>query len=134
MAARKSEEQKKIPALEWIAAFLGLAVVATMGVFLVLEALSSGARLPPVMHVEPVGLTRGGSIYVLELKVFNSTGQTGAAVNLEGTLTQGGREVETSNATISYRPGKSSRRAGLVFTRDPRSYDVELRVTGYEQP
>lgn len=133
MATGKEQEQK-IPALEWIAAFLGLALVAIMGVFLVLEALSSDARLPPVIHVEPVSLTRGGSAYVLEVKVLNSTGQTGAAVSIEGTLKQGGGDVETSNATISYVPGRSSRRAGLVFSRDPRRYDLELRVTGYEQP
>lgn len=128
------KQEKPIPALEWIAALLGFVVVAAMSAFLIVEALSSDARLPPLIHVEPVGLTRGGSTYVLEVKVLNSTGQTGAAVNLEGTLKQGGREVESSNATISYLPGRSNRRAGLVFSRDPRRYDVELRVTGYEQP
>ena len=134
MNNKKKQQEKPVPALEWGAAFLGLAVVGTMGVFLTIEALSSEARLPPVLLVEPLNLTRGGSIYVLEVEVRNSTGQTGAAVNVEGTLKQGGREVETSSATISYVPGLSTRRAGLIFSRDPRRYAVELRVAGYAKP
>lgn len=132
--ARKDKQATPSPALEWIAAFLGLVVVATMGVFLVVEAFSSDAQLPPVLKVEPLGLTRAGSTYVLEVEVLNSTGQTGAAVNVEGSLKQGGRAVETSNATLAFVPGRSQRQAGLIFSRDPRAYTVELRVTGYEQP
>lgn len=133
MMAQKKEAQKRIPALEWLAALIGLAIVAGMFAFLIAEALRSDAGKPPMMHVELVELTSGDA-YVLEVEVVNSSGQTGAAVQIEGELRQGGRVVETSNANLSYVPGNSQRRAGLIFTRDPRRYELELRVTGYEQP
>ena len=133
MAQRKKEDQR-IPALEWFAALLGLAIILAMLGFLLIEALRSESRKPPLMHVEFVGLTAGEAGHVLEVKVVNSSGQTGAAVQIEGELKDGGRVVETSNANVSYVPGESQRRAGLIFKHDPRRYEVELRVTGYEQP
>ena len=66
--------------------------------------------------------------------IDNASRRTAAAVSIEGTLRDGGQTVETSTATLSFVPGHSERKAGLIFTRDPRRHALEVRATGYEEP
>ena len=125
---------RRYPFVEWVSAAIGLAITGGMFGFLAYEAVLQHNGGPPQMTVVPVGVAKGDSAYVLEVDVENVSHHTGAAVEVEGTLTDGGRAIETSSATLTYVPGGSVRRAGLVFTHDPRSYKLELRVTGYERP
>ncbi len=137
MAGRKASDQnaaKGATALEWIAAAVGAAIAIAMFGLIAVDAFSATPTLPPLMQVRPVALHAAEGQYVLEVDVVNRSSQTGAAVQIEGDLKQGGASVETSHATLTYVPGKSDVRAGLVFARDPRRHRLELRVTGYEQP
>ena len=120
--------------LESVSAAIGLALVVAMLAFLAYGAARSRNDTPPIMRVEPVGLTAAGGQYIVEVELSNRSRSTGASVGVEGVLKRGGREVETSSATFAYVPGKSRRRGGLIFTGDPRSHVLELRVTGYERP
>lgn len=109
-------------------------MIAIMFGLLTVEALSERNGLPPMLQVEPAGLVAGGGRYVVEVDVSNAAYRTAASVGIEGVLKQGERDVETSGASLAYVPGESRRRAALIFTRDPRQYRLELRVTGYERP
>lgn len=130
----QKSEARQIPLLEWVAAALGLAIVLAMFAFLALEALATSSSAPPSLRIEPVSVAAAGDQFIVEVEVSNRSGQTGAGVQIEGSLKQGGKEIETSNAAIDYVPGKSRARAGLIFTRDPRRYQAGFRVTGYERP
>lgn len=130
-----SEKEKKGPsALEWASAMIGAMIAIGILVFIAMEAIQSAPGKPPLLQVRPVGLVAEEGLYVIEIKIENRSAQTAAAVEIEGEIKQGGSAVETSNATLSYVPGHSERRAGLIFTRDPRRYSFEVRATGYEQP
>jgi uncharacterized protein (TIGR02588 family) len=131
--AQRAKPQR-YPLVEWLSAALGLVIIAAMLGFLVLEAARQRERLPPSMNVVPVGLVSNPGRYLVEVEVTNAAHKTGASVQIEGVLKEGETDVETSSATLAYVPGESRRRAGLLFTRDPRSYQLELRVTGYELP
>lgn len=128
------EKPKRYPLVEWVSAAVGLAITGAMFGFLALEALRQPDGTPPLLDVVPVGVVAEAGRYVVEVKVTNAAPTTGAGVQIEGTLKQGGTDVETSSTTVSYVPGESRRSAGLVFTRDPREHQLELRVTGYERP
>jgi uncharacterized protein (TIGR02588 family) len=130
--ARKPQP-KRYPLVEWVSAAIGLAITGVMFGFLALEAAQQDG-VPPLLNVVPVSLVQAPGQYVVEFEVRNDSATTGAAVQVEGTLKQGGSDVETSTASLSYVPGESSQRGGLVFTRDPRDYRLDLRVTGYERP
>ena len=130
----KKAKEKGIPLLESISAGIGLAILAVMFGFLTYEALKTPAGVVPVLVAEPVGLTRASGIYVVEVEVSNRSRQTGAAVQVEAVLKQGGTEVEKSHATFDYVPGRSQTRGGVLFTEDPRKHQLELRVTGYQRP
>lgn len=125
---------QRYPLIEWISAAIGLAMIGAMLGFLVLEAIRGRDSTPPLLEIAPVELVAERDQYVVEVEVTNAAGKTAASVQIEGVLKQGGTDVETSSATVVYVPGESRRRAGLIFTRDPRNYQLELRVTGYERP
>lgn len=130
----RGQKASAIPLLEWVSAAIGLAIVLGMFGFLALDAIRADTGVPPIMRVEPSRLTKAGGQYVLQVRVSNASRKTGAGVHITGALKRGAETVESSDATLSYVPGQSHRRAGLVFTHDPRAYRLELRVTGYERP
>ena len=130
----RRKEQSGPPLLEWTSAAVGAVLAIGILVFIAIEALDSSATKPPLLEVRPTAVAGAGGFYVVEVTVANRSGQTAAAVEIEGELMQGGNPVETSNATVSYVPGHSERNAGLIFSRDPRAHQLQVRATGYEQP
>lgn len=134
MASSKKSKKRRIPALEWLSAIIGLVIVAGMLGFLVLEALRESPATPPLMSVEPVRLVSFAGGYIVEVRVRNGSGSTGSAVQVEGVLGRNGKDIETSTITLDYVPGNSQRRGGLIFRNDPRQARVGLRIVGYEQP
>ena len=129
----RRNKPSRSPVLEWVSAAIGLVLTLALLAILAREALNSGEGVP-ILEAVPVSVTEAGDVYFVELEVRNRSHSTGAGVQVEGTLKEGGSDVETSTTTVSFVPGRSNRRAGLVFTRDPRGYTVEIRVTGYERP
>lgn len=127
-------EPRRIPLLEWVSAGIGVAITLAMFGLLTLEGIRERADIPPLMEAKATGVYASGGAYIVEVLVRNSARKTGAGVQLEGTLKDGEKEVETSSATLSYVPGESQRRAGIVFRRDPRKYGLEVNVKGYERP
>ena len=126
--ARPRSPLDSIPALEWIAAALGLLVVLAVFGVLLLKILQGGTDDVPRLdvRVEAVMPVPGG--HVARIVVANAAGQTAAAVQIEGKLGE-----ETASATLDYVPGHSEARGGLMFKGDPRQ-GVELAVLGYELP
>lgn len=131
-----AKDPRRIPALEWISAAVGLVITLGLLGFLAVEVVRQDDGVPPLLDAVPVALTSGGDggHHVVEVKVTNESYTTGASVQIEGTLKRDGSDVETSSATLAYVPGKSERRAGLIFTRDPADHTVEIRIVGYERP
>jgi uncharacterized protein (TIGR02588 family) len=131
----EEEKKKKGPSLlEWVAALVGALIAVGMLVFIGIGALQSSAGAPPRLQVRPTSIVAGHGMHIVGVEVANRSAQTAAAVQIQGELRQGGQTLETSTATLSYVPGHSERQAGLIFSRDPRSYQVEVRATGYERP
>ena len=134
-AKQKNEKEQKGPSLlEWIAAALGALLVAGMFTFIAIEAIATKDSGPPMLDVTPVAIVSDGQSHVVEVKVTNRSGRTAAAVEIQGDLRRGAQLVETSHATLSYVPGQAERRAGLIFTRNPRHYSLQVRPGGYEVP
>jgi uncharacterized protein (TIGR02588 family) len=134
-AARSGEPAEPgIPALEWIAAAVGLLLIVAMLGVIGWEATKGHGEKPPAVEVvaEKVIGVAGG--YVVEVALRNRSPATAAGVVVEGVLTGGDAAPETSTVTIDYVPGGSTRRAGLIFTKDPRLGDLKLRALGYTEP
>ena len=133
---KREEEQKKQKGpslLEWIAAGIGALITLTLVGLIVLEAAGPTAPVP-VLSIKPVIFAHERGASIVQVEVTNHSSETAASLNIEGELRRGGETVETSNATLAYLPGHSTRSAGIIFSRDPRAFDLSVRATGFEVP
>lgn len=122
------------PALEWIAAGVGLLfLLALLGV-IGAEASAGGSDEPPAIAIKLGAVKQAGSTYVAAFEVVNASGGTAAALQVEGKLMNGGAEVETSLATIDYVSAHGSAEGGLIFSRDPKGLTIVARPLGYQAP
>lgn len=131
---RQTKEAFGPSLLEWVAGALGALIAIAMLVILSVEAIETNGQKVPALSVQPSSIAQGGGSYVVEVKVSNASSTTAAAVEVEGVLMDGARTVESSRLSLSYVPGHSERDGGLIFSRDPRQYQLQLRATGYERP
>lgn len=120
--------------LEWVAAATGLLLTLAVLGLIVVEIVTGNDRAPPSVMVEVDSIARSPAGYIVEVRAVNGSEATAATVQIEGRLKVGEATVEQSQATIDFVPGFSERRAGLLFTRDPRLHELEVRATGYARP
>lgn len=121
------------PALEWIAAALGLIVTLALLAIIGRDALQ-GSEGTPVLEAS-AGETRrvaGGS--VVDFTVANRAPAAAASVEVEGVLTLPGEESETSVATLDYVAGNSEARGAMMFSGDPSAGGLKVRVRGFTEP
>ena len=126
-------ERPRTPALEWIAAAIGLAVILAIVGVIGREAMLGEASQPPSIQITQkrvIALEKG---FLLEFEATNRSSATAAGVSVEGTL-RSGDNVETATATLDYVAGQASASGGLFFKEDPRRGDVQLRALGYQEP
>lgn len=132
MADRSGE--RKPSTLEHVSAAVGLLVSAAMLGFLGWGAVTGDTRETPALTVRAEQVSRSGDGYLVRIVVSNAASAAAADVRVEGVLREGETEIEQGEAAVDYVPGSSERRAGLLFTRDPARYRLELRATGYQEP
>lgn len=135
MTKKKQAPGRKAPSLlEWLSGAAGLVIAAGIIGFIGNDALADGPEKPPLLQVRPTGINSDGGLHMVEVTVDNRSSRTAADVTISGDLAAGGRTVETSSATLSYVPGKSQRKVGLIFRNDPRHLALTVRPGGYELP
>ena len=123
---------------EWAAAALGVVLLLGAIGALLYDALARPTAPPDVVvRAERVVPVRTG--YLLEFVAENRGSETAADLVVRGELRgrgdgAGAPPLETSEATLDYLPGRSERRGGLHFSRDPRAHAVTLQPTGYQEP
>lgn len=132
----RQERTRAIPALEWVASAVGLALTLAILGIIAREAYQGPGDEPPMVEVrsERIVSAGGGRGWVVEFVAVNRSRSTAAAVQIEGRLSSDGREVATSGATLDYIPGRSERTGGLFFAQDPLAHDLKLRALGYAEP
>ncbi len=55
-------------------------------------------------------------------------------VNIAGGLKRDGKTIESASVTFDYVPAHSSASGGMLFARDPRSYQIRLGAKAYMEP
>lgn len=127
MASKK--KPASTPALEWIAAGLGLVAILFVAFVIGREALSGEQAQLPSLEVRATRVVPNAAGFVVEFEVVNHASGTAAAVTIEG---QAGDE--TSSATLDYVAGNASAEGGVFFRNDPRGQKLELRALGFQTP
>lgn len=121
------------PLAEWLVAALGLLLVLGALAFLGFRALRSGDA-PPDVSVHPQDISKVQAGYRVQFRARNQGDTTAEGVVVEGTLSEGDKVIERSEATVHFVPVRSEREGGLFFKKDPRAFRLELRALGYVKP
>jgi uncharacterized protein (TIGR02588 family) len=119
---------------EWAAAALGAAIVAATIGFMVYDAVTAPSDGVPKIEVRVDSVVAYSSGYVVEFRAINAGDATAASVLVQGELRSDTGVVERSEATVDFVPAGSWRPGGLVFTKDPRAYHMEVRPLGFDRP
>lgn len=128
MASRRGKGQDT-PALEWVAAGIGVLIAAVMLGTIGWQALSGQDDPVPLLAATVDAVTAAGGGHVVTVRVTNASSRTAASVHVEGEI-----DGQVSSATVDYVPGHGEASAGLLVAADPRTSPLKLRVTGYEHP
>ena len=136
MSEVHAHHPKHISGVEWAVAALGLVLVLGVVGFTAREALR-GPGDPPAIRVRADStVALGSGEYLVQFTARNEGHQTAADVSIVGELRDpmGVEAVETSRARVDFLPGRTERRGGLYFRRDPRGAELRLRAEGYQEP
>ena len=130
--AGTDSDRNAIPPVEWFVAGIGFVLVAGVLGFLLYGAVRDGALPDVKLSVDAVVQLRNG--YLVRITAMNEGGRTAQGLTVEGELRSGADLVERSEAVIEFLPPHSRKRAGMFFSRDPRTFELKLRPLGYEEP
>lgn len=132
---RRQQQQthEKTTLLEWVVALSGAAlVVGTIG-YLVYYGLTYPETPPNVTVTYTSSSTLPGG-HLIEFTAENHGNTTAAGLLITGTLSDGGRTIEESEATLDYMPQQAKRTGGLIFHENPAQFDLRLEASGYSTP
>lgn len=138
MAEKDSENEKparqETPALEWLAAAIGFALVAATLGYLIYSAVTQKDS-PPKLTIENYKITKTESDYLVEFTLANDGENNAAEITVEGKISDGEKDLETSAVTIDYAPAHSTREGALIFKHEPiKDKNFEIRAAGYKKP
>ena len=132
--AKAGPKRTAMPLLEWLAAGIGLLLLAGMLAIIGMEAIRGESGQPPAIAVRATRVVAVPGGYLVEVEATNASGASAAAVEVEGRLMAGDTVVETGRLTFDYVPAHARRTGGLLFAEDPRRHRLEIRALGYREP
>lgn len=138
MAEEDSKKEKiqreETPAFEWLSAAIGFILVASTIGYLIYSAVVQGDS-PPNLSIENYTISKNGNDYLVQFTLSNSGDNNAAEITVEGKITGGEKDLETSAVTIDYAPAHSTREGGLLFKHEPvKDKNFEIRAVGYKKP
>lgn len=119
--------------LEWLIAALGALLVSGAVAFLLHDAVTEPDS-PPLLEVGVDTVIAGPQGFVVKFRIRNGGQETAASVQVAGELRSDSGVVEQAETTVEFVPAEAERGGGLLFTRDPSRYRLELRALGYDEP
>lgn len=118
------------PLAEWVIGAIGALLFVAMMIVLGHDAIA-GRDDPADVVIEVRSIDRGEGGWRVRARARNVGGTTAETLVVRGTLRGPDGDEEQSSAQIDYLPPRSWRAVVLVFDRDPRAGDLDLRASGY---
>lgn len=122
-----------ITATQWTISGISILLVLMLLGFIFHRATIEN-DFPPIISVHQERVVAANQAFVVEFTAKNTGGSTAKSLEIEGVLTSGGKELEKSAVTIDFVPSHAERRAGLIFSHDPRQYQLDIRPKGFDRP
>ncbi|MGV3529889.1 MAG: hypothetical protein ACO1OO_13395 [Flavisolibacter sp.] len=118
---------------EWIVGIAGFLLMISCAGFILYRAIWGSEQSPAVtIRFEPVETIKGG--YLVRFSAHNESEETLADVIIRAELKNGNTAEESTSATIDYLPGRSNRKGGFFFRKNPADFRLEGFATSFEEP
>ncbi|MGY1827701.1 MULTISPECIES: hypothetical protein [unclassified Blastococcus] len=125
--------RERTTAGEYALGTLGGLLVLVLLAFVGFEAVTDAGAAPD-LAVSVTAVEPRGEGWAVSFRVENTGDRTAEQLEVSGSITRDGREVEESSTTIAYVPPDSHRSGALLFSEDPRGGRLEVRPAGYASP
>lgn len=130
--ARKSRRAVRIPA-EWITFALSALIVAGL-VGLVLLSWITQSQEPPILSVRAETMRVTNGQFYIPFTVENTGGDTAESVQVVGELRRGEQIIESGEQQIDFLASHEQQSGAFVFTQNPQTGRLSLRVASYQLP
>lgn len=119
---------------EWVTVAIASAILLVIVGLIVYDWIATPAA-PPILTVQQNGDVReaGGQFYV-PFTVENTGGDTAEAVQIVAELRVDGEVIEDGEQQIDFLAGSAQQAGEFIFSRDPASGELSIRVASYKQP
>jgi uncharacterized protein (TIGR02588 family) len=130
-----NEQAQSRSPVEWVTFGIASAILAIVVCMVGFLWLDETRKQPP-----DVAVVRSGNIrqatgqFYLPFSVTNSGGTTAESVQVMADLVVEGEVVESGEQQIDFLSGGETEEGAFVFTRNPQSGEVVLRIASYKLP
>ena len=135
---QEPEEQSAIAqpssTAEWVSLAISLALL--LGVIGLVGSLwaSDQQRQPPILQVTRSGVRQSQGKFYVPFEVTNAGGKTAKSVQVIAELQIDGVTVESGEQILQFLSSEETAGGAFIFTRDPQSGTVVIRVASYQTP
>lgn len=120
---------------EWTSFGIATAILAAIVGLVGWLWLNESRQQPPEITVERSGQVRASSDqFYVPFSVTNSGGGTAESVQVMGELVVNGEVKESGEQQIDFLSGGETEEGAFVFSENPQSGEIVLRVASYKLP
>ncbi|HEY9622142.1 MAG TPA: TIGR02588 family protein [Crinalium sp.] len=120
---------------EWVTLGISSFILAGLIGLVVYVWLDQERQRPPAISVtEPQSIRETDGQFYIPFEVTNTGGGTAESVQIMAELTVNGEVVESGEQQIDFLSGGETAEGAFVFSQDPRSGEVTIRVASYKLP
>jgi uncharacterized protein (TIGR02588 family) len=128
-----SDEGGRRHPAEWVAFGIASALLALV-VGAILAFVATGPARPPRFTVSAPQTRVADGAFHIRTEVRNTGEETAESVQVAAELVRDGETVAEGDQVIDFLPGGETREVEFVFSADPSSGLLDVRVTGYVVP
>jgi uncharacterized protein (TIGR02588 family) len=119
--------------IEWLTGAISAAIVIGLVAWIGKDALIDRDDSPDLQAAVVRTEQRSNGFQVL-FEMANRASATASDVTVRGELRNGEQVIENAETLLSYVPGRSRTKGGLIFQNDPAGKTVMIRESAYNEP
>jgi uncharacterized protein (TIGR02588 family) len=124
---------KEITLLEWIVSITGTLIFFFTLSFVLYNAVTN-SHSPADINIRVLSFQPNGNDFLLNIEVENKGDASVEGLEIAAILQDNESEIERGVTTFDYVPGRSKRKGGIFFKKNPGDYQIQLRPLGFEEP
>ena len=126
------DDRERAGILETLFTIVSVLLIAAIAIYLVREAART--QTPAAFTLKSSDPITRGNFMAVDVYVANGGDMAAKAIHLKGTVPGPDGSPVEGEATMDWLPGRSTRRATLLFPKDAQTTTPKIEVVGHEAP